>query len=192
MIDPISHFQNLFNQHLQECRLSIPHACCFSTIGLDGYPNSRFVSLKEVIDEGFVITGSLDSLKGKEVKNNNKVALSFWLESISYQIRIQGEAQQIGKDLANKYFYERSKESQLVTLISKQGQTIDNYSSLLKELDKASIAYEDNIVPIPESWGGLIINPIRIEFLMFKKSRLHQRELFTKDDNKWTSSILQP
>jgi len=48
----------------------IPSACCMATTGLDGYPNSRIVSLKEVRDGRFIIAVPFDSRKGTEIQIN--------------------------------------------------------------------------------------------------------------------------
>jgi pyridoxamine 5'-phosphate oxidase len=50
-------FQSWLQEELNLTQVRIPTACCLSTIGLENYPNARFVSLKEVSDDSFVITG---------------------------------------------------------------------------------------------------------------------------------------
>jgi pyridoxamine 5'-phosphate oxidase len=50
-----------------------------STIGLDGYPKTRVVLLKEYDREGLVFYTNYESEKGKSIENNPKVCLSFFL-----------------------------------------------------------------------------------------------------------------
>ena len=64
-MNPISLFQNWFKEESSQNNLKLPAACCLSTHGLDNYPNARFVSLKEVSKDGFIVTGSMQSRKGK-------------------------------------------------------------------------------------------------------------------------------
>jgi pyridoxamine 5'-phosphate oxidase len=61
---PIEIFNQWFNEELKLTTVRIPTACCLSTIGIDNYPNSRFVSLKGIIEDNFIVTGTITSRKG--------------------------------------------------------------------------------------------------------------------------------
>jgi len=172
--------------------VSIPSACCLSSFGLNGYPNARVVSLKEIIEDTFIITGPLASRKGKELLNNPKVSLVFWWTETGRQVRIQGEATQIDDELANIYFKERNKESQIVSQISKQGEPIEDLKSFLELFEEKSKKLHQREILRPEGWSGFSITPKRIEFLDFKESRLHHRELFERREETWSSTFLQP
>ena len=71
-MNPIKKFKQWYNEEMTKSLARIPSACCLSTIGKDGYPNARFVSLKEIIDDKFVITGPLQSRKGKELNTDRR------------------------------------------------------------------------------------------------------------------------
>ena len=60
------------------------------THGLDGYPNSRYVLLKEVNKGGFVFYTNYDSQKGKEIEANPKVALMFYWPTQNHVVRVKG------------------------------------------------------------------------------------------------------
>ena len=47
---PIEIFTQWFDEELKLSKARIPTAVCLSTIGIDNYPNARFVSYKELID----------------------------------------------------------------------------------------------------------------------------------------------
>lgn len=190
--DPLTLFSRLYKEHLKASALELPGACCLSTVGLDGFPNARFVSLKEVKKEGLLITGSTSSIKGIEIESSNKVALTFWWPDIEYQVRIQGLANKIAGKLADKLFRERPLEARIVSLISRQSEEISYPESLEKELEAARINHEKKGVRRPESWGGYLIKPLRMEFLQFKSSRLHVRKFYQKHGKEWSFSFLQP
>src|SRR5688500_19977851 len=118
-MNPLALFMDWYTRQLQVTRASIPSACCLSTLGLDNFPNARFVSLKEIANDAFVVTGPLSSRKGLEIHHSNKVALTFWWAETERQVRIQGEATRIPDKLADKYFAERSQEAQVVSLVSR-------------------------------------------------------------------------
>jgi pyridoxamine 5'-phosphate oxidase len=47
-------------------------------------------------------------------------------------------------------------------------------------------------IPRPESWGGFVIEPERIEFWAGRTSRLHDRVSFTREADGWSVTRLQP
>ncbi|WKK83331.2 pyridoxine/pyridoxamine 5'-phosphate oxidase [Marivirga arenosa] len=189
---PIALFNNWLADELSVSKVNIPTACCLSTIGLDKYPNARFVSFKDIVDNKLIITGSLSSRKALEISANNKVALTFWWTETERQIRIQGEANPINKQLADKYFSERNRESQIVSIVSRQGEELKNKSTLNEQYLEISQKFENHILSRPDSWGGYAIEPKRIEFLSFNSTRFHDRILFEKQKGNWVKSTIQP
>lgn len=191
-MDPIEKFKNWYREETEKSSIRIPSACCLTSIGRDGYPNSRFVSLKEVLEGKFVITGPLNSKKGIELLSNSKTSLTFWWTETERQIRIQGDSFQIEKDLADKYFKERNKESQIVSLISEQGRETTNLGELMALFEKKKTEYKDVEIDRPNDWSGFYIVPKRIEFMAFEKNRFHFRELYAYENDNWDKVILQP
>ena len=190
--NPVTIFQNWLGQHLHFTKDEIPTACCLSTIGLDNFPNARFVSLKEIADDCFIVTGQLTSRKGSEISANNKVALTFWWPETERQVRIQGIATRITSQMADKYFYERSRTSQIVSIVSNQGQEIDNVNELIEKYNYFEEQSTPGKLKRPENWGGYSIRPVRIEFLEFNTTRFHDRQLYEIEDEKWVKKQLQP
>jgi pyridoxamine 5'-phosphate oxidase len=182
-------------QYAQEQKLTtirIPSACCLSTNGIDGFPNSRFVSLKDILDDNFIITGTLTSRKGIEIESSEKVSLTFWWTETEKQIRVQGNANKLSEQLADKYFSERSRDSQIVSVTSLQGQELKDKETLSKKYNEIEISTNNNEIERPVSWGGYRIEPLRIEFLGFKPTRFHERTLFELIDGQWKTKQLQP
>jgi pyridoxamine 5'-phosphate oxidase len=191
-MDPIIKFQQWYKEELQSSTASIPSACCLSTIGTDGYPNARFVSLKEIKNDSFIITGPLLSRKGIEISAIPKVALTFWWEATQRQIRIQGDASIINETEADKYFQERNRESQIVSYASMQGKTINDISLLSQNYHDVEQQFHGSTIPRPDNWSGFSIMPLRIEFLEFKPTRFHERTLFERTSAGWKEELLQP
>jgi pyridoxamine 5'-phosphate oxidase len=191
-MNPISKFNEWFAGAVQKCAASLPAACCFSTVGLDGFPNARFVSLKEVVENRFVVCGPLDSRKGEEIAENSRVALTFWWPEVEKQVRIQGKASLLDAGIADRYFAERNRESQLVSHLSRQGEPLANQEAWEKAIEAEILSNVAESISRPNRWGGWMIEPVRIEFLEFRASRLHRRELFTRVDAGWELTFLQP
>ncbi|WP_298546669.1 pyridoxal 5'-phosphate synthase [uncultured Aquimarina sp.] len=191
-MNPFQLFNTWYSEELEKSKARIPSACCISSTGLDGYPNARFVSLKEVKNDAFIITGSLQSRKGLEIEKSSKVSLTFWWETTQKQIRIQGNASKILDTEAVGYFDERAKDSKIISLISEQGATIENIDVLKSSFAETERKYKNKDIPKPKNWGGYAIRPIRIECMEFEKSRFHKRTLFQLEEEEWIATILQP
>jgi pyridoxamine 5'-phosphate oxidase len=190
--NPINIFNQWFNEELNLAKVRIPTACCLSTIGTDNYPNARFVSLKGIVENNFIVTGTLSSRKGLEIDETNKVALTFWWTETERQVRVQGNAILINNDLSDKYFAERNRDSQIVSIVSNQGQQLKDIDTLNKKYQETDITFLNQLLTRPENWGGYSIEPIRIEFLEFKPTRFHNRKLYQLTEGQWTKTELQP
>jgi len=190
--NPINIFKEWFDQELNKSKVRIPTACCLSSIGTDNYPNARFVSLKGIVENNFIVTGTLTSKKGIEIDETNKVALTFWWTETERQIRVQGNAIPISKELADKYFAERNRDSQIVSIVSNQGQQLYDIDTLNKKYQETEKTFSNQLLARPENWSGYSIEPKRIEFLEFKPTRFHDRKLYQLVNGQWTKTDLQP
>ena len=191
-MNPLLLFEKWFSEEKKLNNLNLPAACCLSTIGLDGYPNARFVSLKEITNDSFVITGPMNSRKGSEIEHCPRAALSFWWTSTERQIRIQGDVSKIPKSKTEIYFRQRNRDSKIVSTAFQQGKEIQSVAKLNKYFDQKKDELESKEIKRPISWGGIYIKPLRIEFMEFRKSRLHERSLYQKVNDNWEMIILQP
>ncbi len=190
--NPVQIFKQWYNQQQALSKDRIPSACCLSTNGLDGFPNARFVSLKEILNDGFIITGTLASRKGIEINYSEKVALTFWWTETGKQIRIQGIATPISQQLADQYFSERNRNSQVVSIVSNQGEELYNIEELITAYENLELTHINEPLTRPQNWGGYCIEPIRMEFLSFNETRFHERELYEKENSDWKLKTLMP
>lgn len=189
-MNPLQTFIKWFEEERSQSEDSIPTAVCLSTQGLDGFPNARFVSFKELVDDCFVITGPLHSRKGKEIESNNKVALTFWWKATERQVRIQGTASKVSSKQADKYFKERDLDSQVVSVLCEQGKPVENIKALHEKFNER-IAI-GRAVDRPDDWGGFLIKPLRIELMEFRQNRFHERMLFSWENDHWHMQHIQP
>ena len=95
-----------------------------STIGLDGYPDSRYLLLKEVKDGQFIFFTNYNSQKGQEISHNNKVSMLFYWPCKYWSIRIQGDAEKISAEESDQYFTSRPLGSQASAIVSNQSHVI--------------------------------------------------------------------
>jgi pyridoxamine 5'-phosphate oxidase len=172
----------LIAKWLQEATLkpvNEPNAMAISTIGLDGFPHSRIVYLKEILSEGIVFYTNYNSDKGKAIAVNNKVnALFFWPE-LERQISIAGLVEKIPAEMSDDYFHSRPRSSKLGAWASHQSEKLTSRDELEERIQALSEQFPDE-VPRPPHWGGYIIQPTRVEFWQGRPSRLHDRIVFEK------------
>jgi pyridoxamine 5'-phosphate oxidase len=193
MESPMEKFTQWWEAALVQSPLNQKSAVCVSTVGQDGMPSGRFVDLKGADEDGFTFCTYLDSAKGAEIRENPNVALTIWWDHVGYQVRIQGIAEPLPEDEAVKHWTARKREAQLTTLSFQQSQILEREEFLEQKLAEATHRYEGMSVPKPATWGGYRIRPRSIEFLTFRDTRLHKRELFDRDPaGAWSVTLLQP
>ena len=120
------------------------------------------------------------------------MALTFWWTETERQVRIQGNAIELNKNLADKYFSKRNRDSQIVSIVSNQGQTLKDIEILNSKYREIEIKSSNQLLTRPENWGGYEIEPTRIEFLEFKTTRFHDRKLYEIKNERWKKTALQP
>jgi len=173
-------------------RLSNTKTLCVSTIDRDGYPNGRFVDLKTATDDGFVFCTYLDSLKGIQLIENPKIALTIWWDHVGFQIRITGTAKTINDQEADRFWNTRSRDAKITTSSFQQSQILASLNELSEKFEAAKIEVGSDEIPRPSNWGGFNITSIEIEFLKFEDTRLHVRELYQRRGLSWDRKLLQP
>ena len=191
--NPLELFRTWFNEVDQHFPQDETNAMTVSTIGLDGYPKNRVVLLKKFTYEGFIFYTNYQSEKGKAIANNPNICLSFFWHGAERQIIIKGKAEKIAANLSDGYFESRPKGSQLGALASNQSEVVESRDVLENKLKALELAYIDKEVERPEFWGGYIVKPISIEFWQGRPNRLHDRILYTLEENyDWIKKRLSP
>ena len=172
-----------------------PNAALVSSVDAEGYPNARVILIKDVSNKGFVFYTNYQSQKGKELFHNNKGHLTWYSRAQGVSIRIQGEVQKIDASISDNYFASRDRNAQISASISKQSETVESREVLDAEFKKFADDYEGKEIPRPDHWGGVIIQPEKVEVWKSRddyKTRLHDRIVFTLSNDQWIKSRLYP
>ncbi|AXT20189.1 pyridoxamine 5'-phosphate oxidase [Flavobacteriaceae bacterium AU392] len=190
--NPIELFQKWFYEIDQSNTVDEANAMTVSTIGLDGFPKSRVVLLKQFTFEGFIFYTNYNSEKGKAIANNPNVCLSFFWHTAEKQIIIKGKAEKIAENLSDGYFESRPRGSQLGALASNQSEIISR-EKLKTTLKTLEAKLEGKVINRPKHWGGYIIKPVEIEFWQGRANRLHDRLRYKLlEDYNWKIDRLAP
>ena len=190
--NPYDVFLKWIKEAINSNLIEEPNAMNVSTIEDDGYPRSRIVLLKDLSNNGLTFFTNYNSNKGKSINKNNKVCVSFFWPPLERQVIIKGKAKRISNDLSKKYFYSRPRESQIAALISPQSEIIPDRDFLNKSIKSVDEKYKGKKIPMPDHWGGFIIEPFEIEFWQGRPDRLHDRILFKLFNGRWESNRLAP
>jgi len=183
------------NEWIEEAvklEVPLPHAMNLSTTDDFGQPSSRMVLLKSISDEGMVFYTDYESHKGQMLKKNSKAALNFWWAKTDKQIRIEGVCIKTSDQESDEYFQSRPKGSQISATVSIQSKEIRDYENLVKEAKDLEKRSSGSNLKRPSRWGGYKLIPNRIEFWKNEVNRLHRRELFILESNKWRKTLLSP
>ncbi|WP_291787914.1 pyridoxamine 5'-phosphate oxidase [Cecembia sp.] len=188
---PMDQFRLWFNEALEAKVLEI-NAMNLATVQNNGRPNSRVVLLKG-IDSGFVFFTNYNSTKGKELKDNPYVALTFYWAELERQIRISGKVEKVSPKESDDYFFSRPYSSQIGAWVSPQSETITAREILTEKEADLQKKFNPNSITRPEHWGGYRVNPSELEFWQGRPSRLHDRILYRLESTgKWEISRLAP
>ena len=183
----------LFSQWLEQAREIEdldPTAMIVATVAPSGQPSQRTVLLKYYDDNGFVFFTNYGSRKAQEIEQNQQVSLLFlWLQ-LERQIIITGKVEKISAKESAQYFLSRPKESQLAAWVSNQSKPLSSRQVLMQKFSEMKTKMKAKEMPLPSFWGGYKVRPKTIEFWQGRKSRLHDRFLYsTIDEEKKTWQI---
>ncbi len=167
-----------------------PHNAGVMTLAtaFNNRPSARMVLLKEHGPDGFIFYTNYESRKAHELEANPQAALVFWWSSAERQVRLEGRIEKISAEASDAYFTTRPRDSQLSAWVSAQSSEIDEPVTL----DAARARFGDEKIPRPCSWGGYRLIPERFEFWQGRSSRLHDRIVFERNGNGWTTKRLAP
>jgi len=189
--EPFELFGKWFDQ-AKESELNDPNAMNLATATSDGRPSSRMVLLKDFDRDGFVFYTNLESNKGRQLAENQHVALNFHWKSLRKQVRIEGAAQPVSDAEADAYFQSRARGSRIGAWASQQSRPMEGMFILERRVAEFTAKFGIGEVPRPPHWSGFRVAPELIEFWSDGKFRLHERIVYHRDGDGWTTERLFP
>ena len=169
-----------------------PTAVTLATAGSDGRVSARVVLARGVDARGVVFYTNLESHKSIDLRENPSAALCFYWQNLDEQVRIEGQAELVSDDEADAYWQTRSRASQIGAWASEQSRPLDSGAALLDQVARATEEFGVGSVPRPPHWSGWRVVPDRVEFWRRGDARLHVRQVWILEGERWDESLLNP
>jgi len=154
-------------------------AMCLSTATKAGRPSARYVLLKHLDARGLCFYTDSRSRKGQELAENPYAALTFYWPEMDRQVRVTGRIERLPDADNEAYFNQRPIKSRMAAAASLQSGPIDSRAALEARFDEVETRYPAGDVPRNPAWGGYRLLPDEWEFWQGRRSRLHDRFIYT-------------
>ena len=189
--DPVELFGSWFRA-AGDAGILLPEAVALATATPDGFPSARMVLLKHADARGFVFFTNYGSQKARELDANPRASLCFHWAVLQRQVRVSGSVERVSAEESAEYFATRGRGSQLGAWASKQSQDLPSRGELEGRVKDMEAEFAGRDVSRPPFWGGYRLTPSRIEFWQGRADRLHDRLVFTRAGDSWSTRRLYP
>ncbi len=188
---PFTQFGAWF-QEASAREINDPNAMALATVSADGRPSVRIVLMKGFDPAGFVFYTNTQSRKGGELLANPFCALTFHWKTLERQVRIEGKASLVGTDEADTYYHSRPRGSQIGAWASEQSRPLPERPLLEARVAEVEARYPEGEIPRPPHWTGFRVVPERVEFWQGMPYRLHDRLVYERAGEAWSTFRLFP
>jgi pyridoxamine 5'-phosphate oxidase len=169
----------------------LPNAFALATADRAGVPSVRYVLLNGLGRDGLRYFTNRASRKARDVAANPRGAGAFWWAALGRQVRVAGAVEALDEESSLAYWRTRPRGSQLSATASTQGAPIASRAELESAVRRVDARHPGD-VPLPDSWGGYLLIPDRIEFWEQREDRLHDRFEYVREASGWRRHRLQP
>lgn len=169
-----------------------PNAMILATATKSGKPSARVVLLRGFDEQGFTFYTNYNSRKALEIEENPQVSLLFYWAEVERQVRIEGTMSRVSREVSDRYFASRPRESQIGAWTSPQSEIIESRDFLERKFAEMEEKWQTNKIERPPNWGGYTLRPDAFEFWQGRESRLHDRLFYKKTENGWEIERLAP
>lgn len=178
---PLEQFQSWLNDAVAAGTDSIiePNAMVLSTISSESVISSRSVLLKGIDGRGLTFYTNYGSRKADEIASHPQVSVVFPWYPLHRQVIVQGRITKVSREESLAYYQTRPHLSQLGAIASAQSNELESREPLEARMAELIEQYPDGTeVPMPDFWGGYLIEVDTMEFWQGRRSRLHDRLRF--------------
>ena len=168
-----------------------PHAFVLSTASSASGPTARTLLLKDV-DDAFWFTSSSLSPKGRQIAEDERVALTFLWAAQGRQVRVTGSAVAGPREVAEQDFRHRHPDSRAVAIAVPQSTEVDDEAAAEAALDRARSRVEADDELVPDDWTAYRVLPVSVEFWQATTGRDQVRVRYDRVGDDWRRASLWP
>jgi len=172
-------------------QISEPTAMFLATSDDKG-PTGRIVLLKHVDHNGLAFFTNRNSTKGQNLAHNPRAEICFYWMPLKRQLRVSGDIVEVSSQEADDYFSTRSRDSQIGAWASDQSKPLASREALLEKVQQEEARFKGQPVTRPPYWIGYRLIPQRIEFWEEAPHRLHDRDVYTRQESSWRMTKMNP
>ncbi len=189
--NPYAQFQQWLEAVFASAQLE-PTAMVLATVGEGGMPSARVVLLKGHDEDGLLFYTNYTSRKARELERGGLASLCFFWGALERQVRVEGAVERATAEESDSYFSSRPRGSQVGAWASPQSVAVSGREALDERVTEIERRFDGQDVPRPDFWGGYRLRPRRWEFWQGRRSRLHDRFVYTCEDGLWRLERLGP
>ncbi|GAB2549141.1 pyridoxine/pyridoxamine 5'-phosphate oxidase [Gracilibacillus alcaliphilus] len=169
-----------------------PQAMTLATSDSQGIISSRVLLVRHVDDNAdFYFSTSSVNPTGKQLSENPYASLNFYWKELSQQIIISGKVKKCNQNDSMVDFKKRSDSSKAICLVQKQSEPLNGIETMHNAVEKMSRELESNPGLVNPNWTLFRVIPDKIEFFQGRKTRMHERLVFTRNQsNDWNKTFV--
>jgi pyridoxamine 5'-phosphate oxidase len=167
------------------------HGFVLSTASTASGPTARTLLLKDV-DDAFWFTSSALSPKGRQIAEDDRVALTFTWLAQGRQVRVAGSAVAGPRDVAEQDFRHRHPDSRAVAIAVPQSTEIGDDDAAEEALVRARARVEADDQLVPDDWTAYRVLPVSVEFWQATTGRDQVRVRYDRVGDDWRRVSLWP
>lgn len=177
-----------------------PHVdvCMLATVTSQGRPEVRAVSLRDIDAHGFGLVLNTNSPKWQQLVASGQCTIHMLWSTVRRQYRVYGRLEPMEQARLESYWQRKSYDARLLEHYYEawhaQSQPIPSRAYLLEGMAALRTRYPSKEqVPMPASLQGVYLWPLEIDVWHGSpEDRLHDRHLFTRTAEGWSSCVLVP
>tara|TARA_B100001027_G_C16211777_1_gene305472 strand:- start:54 stop:683 length:630 start_codon:yes stop_codon:yes gene_type:complete len=176
----------------KELGLPEPDAMNLATVDKNGDPHNRMVLMRHINDSEIGFFTNLASSKANDILSSGKTSSTLWWPQLGRQVRIEGKAKEMNRNMVDSYFAQRPRNSKIAAWSSKQSRELESMDKLHQVFDEFKDKFAAETILTPPFWGGFTITVEKIEYWLGREFRLHDRIVMSKLGDTWTKNRIYP
>ncbi len=179
-------------QEAKDLGMAEPDAMNLATVDAEGNPHNRMVLMRHINEREIGFFTNLESRKAADIFATQRTSSTLWWPQLGRQVRIEGTAVEMPRDMVEAYYQSRPRKSQIAAWASKQSTELASMDKLHQAFRHYEEQFSGQTVPTPPFWGGFTILVDKIEYWNGKPFRLHERIVLTKGEHAWSTTRIYP